>query len=250
MSSGVEVWHPCRTLLLTTWYQRRVDPSNPPPLHPHPQRHQQPLHRHHQPSSRPPRCIRPWLTKSQASLTLSGCCRPCPPMWRASRRRRPRRRKPTAVPTAITTPIGRPGSRSWIFPDMTGRQIRCCSSIVVNPIFASSAPCRRRRYGWPLTTWRTLPSSGLCSSKKMKARLLGGDSRSFSTCDSGQPCVRCRCSSSSNVAVQGPSRSTPTGSRRSSHAQAALIKSKGCSSTLAAYYLRSATRCASTHRHH
>jgi hypothetical protein len=172
-SSGVEVRHPCRTLLLTTWYQRRVDPSDPPPLYPHPQPHQQPLHRHHQPPPRPPLCIRPWLTKSQASLTLSGCCRPCPPMWRASRRRRPRRRKPTAVPTASTTPIGRPGSRSWIFLDMTGRQIRCCSSLGANPIFASSAPCQRRRYGWPPTTWRTLPSSGLCFSKKMKARLLG-----------------------------------------------------------------------------
>jgi hypothetical protein len=171
-------------------------------------------------------------------------------MWRASRQRWPRRQTLTAVPTASTTPIGRPGYRSWIFPDMTARRIRCCSSIGANPISASSAPCRRRRYGWPPTTWKTFPSSGLSNSKKMKARLLGGNSWSFSTCDSGRPCVRRRCSSSSNAVVQGPSRSTPTGSRHSFRAQGTLIKSKGCSSTPAVYCPRLATRCASTHRHH
>jgi hypothetical protein len=179
---------------------------------------------------------------SRPSPRPSSCCRsPSEPMPRPSPTSQPATRSPPASRSALASTIMtcRRGSRSWIFPGTMVRPIPSASSTAANHTFISSASWRRRRSGWPPTTWRAGRRCGTSRSRRTRVLHRGAGSRSCSTCATAPLSAPCPSSSWLIAVARAPSRTMRTASRRSSHVQDPSKRRNRSSSSRGVFFRRS-----------
>ncbi|KAG8083324.1 hypothetical protein GUJ93_ZPchr0015g6915 [Zizania palustris] len=182
----------------------------------------------------PSRCCSPWSRPMP---------RPPPPSPMIARHPRAPGQDP-----ASTTMTGHRNSNGWIFPGTTARLIPSSSSTTVSPTSTGSGSWRKRRSGWPPTTWRTGRRCGTYRSKRTRVLRHGTDSRSCTTCATALLFAMLLSSNLQIVVALAPSRSIKTASRRFFPTSATSTRHNESNCSRAAFFLRSASTSRSTRR--